>query len=134
MPLSSHVLVECIAQKGRHVDVLHVQSISRWAPACIGPYSQAYTADSITYLAGQIGLDPPTMTLVPSLEDQITLSFQHIESVAQAVKTSLKSALCATVYVTDIQLQSKIVELMPTANQVKPISEETYQLATAIVP
>ncbi len=44
--------------------VLHVQSISRWAPCCIGPYSQATTLGSLLHMAGQIGLDPATMQLV----------------------------------------------------------------------
>lgn len=43
---------------------LHVQSISCWAPACIGPYSQAYTLGGIVHAAGQIGLDPATMVLI----------------------------------------------------------------------
>jgi enamine deaminase RidA (YjgF/YER057c/UK114 family) len=49
--------------------VLHVRSISEWAPLCIGPYAQANVlADSLIYLAGQIPLDPSTMTvLVPSM-------------------------------------------------------------------
>lgn len=49
--------------KGRKV--LHVQSISRWAPSCIGPYSQATTLGTLLHMAGQIALDPPTMQLVP---------------------------------------------------------------------
>lgn len=32
--------VECIGSTLPR-NVLHVQSISKWAPACIGPYSQA---------------------------------------------------------------------------------------------
>ena len=44
--------------------MLHVQSISRWAPSCIGPYSQATTLGALLQMAGQIGLDPPTMQLV----------------------------------------------------------------------
>jgi diphthine-ammonia ligase len=44
--------------------VLHVQSISAWAPSCIGPYSQATAFGSLVHMAGQIGLDPPTMQLV----------------------------------------------------------------------
>ena len=45
--------------------VLHVQSRSFWAPVCVGPYSQANTLwKALHYLAGQIGLHPPTMTLV----------------------------------------------------------------------
>ena len=44
--------------------VLHVQSISSWAPSCIGPYSQATILHSLLHMAGQIGLDPPSMQLV----------------------------------------------------------------------
>lgn len=42
--------------------VLHVMSISEWAPSCIGPYSQANViGDSLIFLAGQIPLVPGTM-------------------------------------------------------------------------
>ena len=81
------VVLDCLVQRGsghamRHVgtsstttttttpsppqrSVLHVQSRSFWAPVCVGPYSQANTLyHALHYLAGQIGLDPPTMTLV----------------------------------------------------------------------
>jgi uncharacterized protein (TIGR00290 family) len=48
--------------------VLHVRSVSRWAPVCIGPYSQANVLRGcLVLLAGQIGLDPPTMELVRGL-------------------------------------------------------------------
>ena len=45
--------------------VLHVQSVSAWAPACIGPYAQAAVGGGMLYMAGQIGLDPASMQLVP---------------------------------------------------------------------
>ena len=48
-----HVLIEfnciadhCISPKS----VLHVQSISEWAPACIGPYSQASMVSFFLFL------------------------------------------------------------------------------------
>lgn len=44
--------------------VLHVQSVSAWAPACIGPYAQAAVGGGMLYMAGQIGLDPAFMQLV----------------------------------------------------------------------
>lgn len=106
VPVLVEVLLTSEAQaRGRRV--LHVQSISSWAPSCIGPYSQACLqcctneisiADDIllriltdwrlalrglccmperfwtprqgvqwgglVWMAGQIGLDPPTMQLV----------------------------------------------------------------------
>ena len=50
--LSGRVLMDCYALRGSGQakmqqtrqskrDVLHIQSISAWAPTCIGPYSQA---------------------------------------------------------------------------------------------
>jgi diphthine-ammonia ligase len=44
--------------------VMHVQGISHWAPANIGPYSQAISIGDIIYVAGQIGLVPGSMALV----------------------------------------------------------------------
>lgn len=41
-----------------------MQSISSWAPACIGPYSQATSHQDVLYMAGQLGLDPASMILV----------------------------------------------------------------------
>ena len=51
------------AQPGRRV--LHVQSISEWAPCMIGPYSQGVAAAGLVFMSGVIPLDPPTMQLVP---------------------------------------------------------------------
>ena len=46
---------------------LHVQSISSWTPACIGPYAQAVSVGGrLLRLSGQIGLDPWGMELVSS--------------------------------------------------------------------
>ncbi|KAF5619711.1 meiotically up-regulated 71 [Fusarium sp. NRRL 52700] len=79
---------------------LHVQSRSYWAPANIGPYSQAIdvpvtTQDRPTGLrcvsiAGQIPLIPATMVL-PSMPEkshelQIVLSLQHLWRVGQEMK------------------------------------------------
>lgn len=50
------------AQPGRRV--LHVQSVSEWAPTCIGPYSQGVASGGLVLMSGVIPLDPPTMQLV----------------------------------------------------------------------
>jgi diphthine-ammonia ligase len=55
--------VECLASTAAR-RVLHVRSISLWAPACIGPYSQASTLHGLLHCAGQIPLLPATMALV----------------------------------------------------------------------
>ena len=44
--------------------VMHVQSVSHWAAANIGPYSQVVVSDGILHIAGLIGLVPGSMELV----------------------------------------------------------------------
>ncbi|GAA5858607.1 hypothetical protein JCM8547_001388 [Rhodosporidiobolus lusitaniae] len=54
---------------------LHVQSLSYWAAANIGPYSQAVKTASRVYIAGQIPLIPSTLTLPPSSSSLSSSSF-----------------------------------------------------------
>ncbi|KAJ0013258.1 hypothetical protein Pint_20380 [Pistacia integerrima] len=70
--------------------VLHVQSISCWAPSCIGPYSQATLHKEVLHMAGQLGLDPPTMTLCdggPAIE--LEQALQNSEAVAKSFNCSI---------------------------------------------
>ncbi|XP_072555026.1 diphthine--ammonia ligase isoform X2 [Paramormyrops kingsleyae] len=69
---------------------LHVQSLSHWAPANIGPYSQAVKVDDAVFCAGQIALIPCRMQLVeggPSL--QASLALHHVLKVLEAIDSRL---------------------------------------------
>ncbi|XP_055027788.2 diphthine--ammonia ligase isoform X1 [Misgurnus anguillicaudatus] len=82
---------------------LHVQSLSHWAPANIGPYSQAVQLDEVVFCAGQIALVPCTMQLVSgSVDLQALLCFSHMEKVLCAVKSTLtlNHVMQAHIYVT----------------------------------
>lgn len=64
---------------------LHVQSRSYWAPANIGPYSQAISfpvtagGARVVHIAGQIPLVPASMELpTEGIEMQLVLSLQHL--------------------------------------------------------
>lgn len=88
---------------------LHVQSRSYWAPANIGPYSQAVgipvlTPASVTGLrswsiAGQIPLVPSSMSLPPPSETsqqmQIVLSLQHLWRIGVDVNIQLWTSAVA---------------------------------------
>lgn len=86
---------------------LHVQSRSYWAPANIGPYSQAITVPynlqrersegGLVYIAGQIPLDPPSMEIPKGIDQtdekwvrnfslHATLSLQHLWRIGLATK------------------------------------------------
>ncbi|XP_061650843.1 diphthine--ammonia ligase isoform X2 [Phyllopteryx taeniolatus] len=74
-------------------EALHVQSLSHWAPANIGPYSQALRVDDAVFCAGQIALVPCTMQLVKAgTRTQAILSFSHAQKVLEAMISSLTLA------------------------------------------
>ncbi|XP_068254600.1 diphthine--ammonia ligase isoform X4 [Nyctibius grandis] len=84
--------------------VMHVQSISHWAPASIGPYSQSIKVGDVLYCAGQIALVPCTMHLVSGgIRTEAIVSLRHVEQVLQAMsqKAALHHIITASCYVTD---------------------------------
>ncbi|KAI0269129.1 hypothetical protein BC834DRAFT_922815 [Gloeopeniophorella convolvens] len=87
------VTLDCVAyaeQKSSDRQALHVQGLSYWAPANIGPYSQTIIADERVFVSGQIGLIPSSLTL-PSPRDlamEIPLSSQHADRVIAAVASN----------------------------------------------
>nr|KIR83025.1 cytoplasmic protein [Cryptococcus tetragattii IND107] len=73
---------------------LHVQGQSYWAPANIGPYSQAVLVASRLHIAGQIPLIPASLTLplAPAYPrspypHQATLALQHVGRIVQALRS-----------------------------------------------
>ncbi|KAB8199661.1 hypothetical protein BDV34DRAFT_231021 [Aspergillus parasiticus] len=76
---------------------LHVQSRSYWAPANIGPYSQAMSipvhSERLVYIAGQIPLEPASMDMVAGPESwpesyslRAVLSLQHMWRIGAAMQ------------------------------------------------
>ncbi|XP_071441339.1 uncharacterized protein [Hetaerina americana] len=82
---------------------MHVQGISHWAPANIGPYSQAVRIGEIIYVCGQIALIPGTMQLVDGgIKNQCKLALRHIGRIIKAIdpKTQLRDVVQGICYVT----------------------------------
>jgi len=78
---------------------LHVQSLSSWAPACIGPYGQCVRASGLAYVAGQIGMEPTTLDLVPGVDAQLERATRSAAAVADVVGAPLGArALAVTLY------------------------------------
>ncbi|OAD60574.1 ATP-binding domain-containing protein 4 [Eufriesea mexicana] len=97
-PLNIHVVLDAIAYKEiqdcgdkkvhkRHT--MHVQSISHWAPANIGPYSQAVRVGDIISVAGQIPLVPGSMTILDlNIKRQCRLTLRHIDRIVKAMDSN----------------------------------------------
>ncbi|XP_014285681.1 uncharacterized protein [Halyomorpha halys] len=82
---------------------MHVQSLSHWAPANIGPYSQAIRVGDIIYVAGQIGLVPGSLVLVSGgIKRQCRLALRHVGRLVKAMDkdTQLRDVVQGVCYVT----------------------------------
>ncbi|CAA7041137.1 unnamed protein product [Microthlaspi erraticum] len=123
--------VEVLVANDHSKRVLHVQSISCWAPSCIGPYSQATLHKSVLHMAGQLGLDPPTMNLrnegaIAELNQALTNS----EAIAESFRCSISSsAILFVVFCSSRttpsernQLHEKFVSFLDLANSSRRVS------------
>lgn len=93
LPANTRIKLDCIAYKETDSferRALHVQGLSYWAPANIGPYSQAIEIGEHVFISGQIGLIPSSLSLPspPSLATETALAFQHVDRVKTAVQTT----------------------------------------------
>ncbi|WZY96404.1 hypothetical protein YC2023_068733 [Brassica napus] len=85
--------VEVLVANDQSKRVLHVQSISSWAPSCIGPYSQATLHKGVLHMAGQLGLDPPTMNLRnEGAIAELDQALKNSEAIAEAFRCSISSS------------------------------------------
>lgn len=73
------------------------------APAAVGAYSQAVSANGFVFTAGQLGLDPASGQLVEGgIEAQTRQALQNAAAILEAAGTSLANAVKATVFLTDM--------------------------------
>jgi diphthine-ammonia ligase len=112
-------------------EVLHVQSISHWAPVCVGPYSQVNTLRSgLHFLAGQIGLVPSTMKLRETWTDQLEQCWKNVACVLDALGGgSLQHLVSGLIYASD-----EVYKQEGALNLIESISKQYIQENGGIVP
>lgn len=73
------------------------------APAAIGPYSQAIAVGNMVYTAGQVALDPVTMTLhTGGIEAETERVMQNLRAILHQAGTSLNHVVKTTVFLADM--------------------------------
>ena len=73
------------------------------APQAIGPYSQAIVAGSLVFTAGQIPLDPATMTLVEGdVTAQTEQVMANLGAVLAAAGSSFEQVVKTTCFLVDL--------------------------------
>lgn len=69
------------------------------APAAIGPYSAGVKAGPFVYTAGQIGLDPASMTIVGGgVEAETRQALTNLQAILEAAGTGLENVVKTTVF------------------------------------
>ncbi len=73
------------------------------APKAIGPYNVANQFADLVFTAGQLGLDPMTMDLVPGgIEAETRQALTNIKNVLEAAGSSLQNVVKTTVFLRDM--------------------------------
>lgn len=136
LPNGARLRLDCLAYRTENASerqALHVQSLSYWAPANIGPYSQAISVCAArrniqctrfihaqvgdrVLISGQIGMKPSDLSLpVPSnFPSEIALSLQHADRILCAMRDTHGSTWAPvmqslTLWVTDPQNVSRLL-------------------------
>ncbi len=73
------------------------------APAALGPYSQAISANGFVYASGQLGLVPQTGELAEGgIEAQAAQALDNLSAVLKAAGSSLDNVVKTTCFMADL--------------------------------
>ena len=74
------------------------------APAAIGPYSQAYTANGFLFTSGQVPLNPETGEIVgTTIAEQAEQSCKNIGAILEAAGTDFSKVIKTTCFLADMK-------------------------------
>jgi 2-iminobutanoate/2-iminopropanoate deaminase len=102
------------------------------APKAIGPYSQAVQVDAgkMTFLSGQIPLDPKTMEMVQGdVVVQADQVMQNLGAVLKAAGLSFSHVVRCTIFLTDLADFAKVNEVYGRYFPGEPPARATVQVA-----
>ena len=73
------------------------------APAAIGPYSQALTAGNMTFVSGQIPVNPATGEMPATIEEQATQALTNLKAVLAAAGLEMSNVTKTAVFLADLK-------------------------------
>ena len=73
------------------------------APAAIGPYSQALSAGNITFVSGQIPVNPQTGEMPATIEEQATQALTNLKNVLAAAGLGMNNVIKTAVFLADLK-------------------------------
>ncbi|XP_062580871.1 uncharacterized protein LOC134242764 [Saccostrea cucullata] len=114
LPPNAALQIDCYCNKDVNArQTMHVQGLSHWAPANIGPYSQCVKVKDKLYMAGQIAMCPANLSIISGgIVPQARLSLRHVHRILDAMHCGMDTLNMVICYVTNIDyVQSARKEL-----------------------
>lgn len=84
------------------------------APGAIGPYSQGIKIGDFIFASGQIPLNPETLVMSDTIEEQTTQSLENVKAILEAAGTSMDKVVKTTVFLSDMNDFAKMNEVYAT--------------------
>ena len=78
------------------------------APKAVGTYSQGVLAEGFYFFSGQIALDPKTMEMQTTFDQQLTQVLDNIDALLKGSKLTRKDIIKTTVFLTDLSQFPKV--------------------------
>lgn len=76
---------------------------SAFAPAAIGPYSQAVVANGLIYTSGQLPINPETGAFPVGIAEQTKQSLQNIKAILAEAGVGMDRIIKTTVFLSDME-------------------------------
>jgi len=100
------------------------------APAAIGPYSQAVSANGTLYISGQLPITPTTGNMLEgNMGDKTDQILKNASAIATAAGTSLDSVVKTTIFLTDLGDFKEVNEAYAKHFTDAPPARSTVQVA-----
>ena len=103
---------------------------TEYAPAAIGPYSQAIKAGGFVFVSGQIPIDPETGEFVAGgIAEQTERVLKNLAAVLEAAVSDLSQVVKTTVFLADMKEFSGMNEVYATFFREPPPARATVAAA-----
>lgn len=72
------------------------------APAAIGPYSQAVTGAGLTFVSGQLGIDPKSGIISEEFTEQVRQALTNIKTIVEAAGSDMTRVISVDAFLIDM--------------------------------
>ena len=73
-----------------------------YAPAALGPYSQAQIVGNMVYTSGQVGINPADGLIAEGIEAQAHQVFKNLSELLKAAGSDMSKVVKTTVFIKDM--------------------------------